>query len=615
MLSRKIGKLIRGKVTPAQIAMACVLGAMLGFVPSLRTSPGLVLALTALVLVLNANLFIAAVIAGGAKLLSLLIMPVQFEVGRLVLDGPLSGLMGALINAPVLAWFGFEYYTTTGGIVLGLLVGVLCAAALVAALTQLRRRLSKLETGSERFQKITAKKWVRALLWILVGKRKKSYEELLAKRVGLPIRPLGVVAAVLMVGLVWIGALFLSEPLITSGLQRGLEQANGATVDIGSATVDLSEGRMVVTGLAMADPENLSTDIFRAATVEAKISTSDLLRKRMAIDTLVAADASTGKQRRTPGQLIGPKKKPPAPKPAEEGKPIDEYLKEAEKWKDRLEQARKWLEELSRKKDEAEPEAGPGAPPAERRETLRERLAREIAEKGYARVAAAHLIEGAPTLLVRDTRVEGMTAEQAPGEVFDVRAQNVSTQPWLVEQPPRVSVASRSGAYEAEVVLGSAMSAQQSSTLKLARRGIPGDDVGRAIASGSGSGAAPLAGGTVDALIEGAFRPEWIDLPLNVTVRNSTITIPGAGSAQVEQLALPIGVVGPMNAPSIDIDSEAWSKALAQAGASQLANQLKGEAQKEIDKATEKVTDEIGDKARDALGGLLGGKKKDDGGG
>src|SRR5690606_7123916 len=139
MITRKLGKLIRGKVTPAQVAMACILAAMLGFIPSIRTSPGLVLALTLLLIVLNANLFVAAIVGGLAKLLSLLIMPIQFEAGRLILDGPLSGLMASIINAPVLAWFGFEYYTTTGGILLGFVAGLIAAAVLVTAVTRLRR--------------------------------------------------------------------------------------------------------------------------------------------------------------------------------------------------------------------------------------------------------------------------------------------------------------------------------------------------------------------------------------------------------------------------------------------------------------------------------------------
>lgn len=616
MLTRKIGKLVRGKVTPAQVAMACVLGALIGFVPSTRTSPALVLLLLSLLLVLNANLFVAGALAAGGKILSLLIMPVQFGVGRLVLDGPLGGLMSTLINAPVLAWMGFEYYATTGGVVLGAVVGTLAAALMVAIIGRLRRTLAGLESGSERYQKITSKGWVRVLMWVLFGGHKKTYAELAAKRMGLPIRPLGVVAAGLLVGLVWIGAMFLAEPVVTYAVKTGLERANGATVDVASADVDFRGGRIFVNGLAIADPNDLGTDIFRASKLEGAISNADLLRKRFAVDRLVASDASTGLARALPGVRVGARREP-TPTPPGDGKGLEDYLAEARRWKERLEQARDWLEKAGQKRPGEEAPV-PGQPPQDPKETLRDRLAREVAEKGYAFVAADHLVDGAPRVLVREAVVEGMTATNAPGEVFDVRAENLSTQPWLVEGAPRVSVRSRSGLYEAEIVLGGATSGGGASTLLLARRGIAADRVSSALSSQADQPL--LAGGTVDAMIQGAFSPAWVDLPLDVLVRDSTITLPGAGSAPVQELRLPIGVRGPMDAPGLTIDAQAWGQALADAGARELAEKVRGRAQQEVDKATDRVRQEldekVGEKVREGLGGLLPGRRpRDDGGG
>lgn len=616
MLTRKIGKLVRGKVTPAQVALACVLGALIGFVPSARTSPGLLAGLLALLLVLNANLFVATFIAAGGKLLSLLVMPVQFGVGRAMLDGPLGGVFASLINAPVLAWFGLEYYATTGGIVLGLVVGAASAVVLVGVIGRVRRTLAGLEEGSERYQKATSKGWVRALVWVLFGGHKKSYAELAAKRVGLPVRPLGVLATVLLAGLAWVGLMFLDGPLVAYALKTGLERANGATVDVGSADFDPSSGNLVVTGLSMADPNDLGTDLFRAARLEGALSGADLLRKRFAIDRLVASEASHGAPRATPGVLVGAPRAP-APTPPTDGKTLEDYLREAQHWKQRLEQARDWLEKAGKGKPGEEPPA-PGQPPKDARETLRERLAREIALKGYAHVAASHLVEGAPRVLVRELVVEGLTAADAPGEVFDARGENLSTEPWLVEAAPRVTVRSRSGLYEADVSLASASAGGGDSTLLLARRGLAAEAVSRALQAG---GDQPLlAGGTVDAVIRGAFRPAWIDLPLDVLVKGSTITLPGAGSALVSELRLPIGVKGPLDAPGLSIDAEAWGKALADAGAKELANKVRGQAQEEIDRATDRVIDQLdeklGDKLPEGLGGLLPRRKpKEDGGG
>ena len=86
LFTRKIGKILRGKATPLQITMACVLGSMIGFVPGFMNGPGLMIALILLLVILNANLAVALAIGTLAKLLGLALMPVSFQIGRVLLD-------------------------------------------------------------------------------------------------------------------------------------------------------------------------------------------------------------------------------------------------------------------------------------------------------------------------------------------------------------------------------------------------------------------------------------------------------------------------------------------------------------------------------------------------
>ena len=123
IITRKIGAILRGKATPFQLAAGCALGAALGFVPGFSTAPGLTVALVFLLVLINANLFLAAMVGMAAKLASWALLPVSFAIGRLLLDGPLSGLFQSVVNTPVLALLGVENYATTGGFVLGLLFG------------------------------------------------------------------------------------------------------------------------------------------------------------------------------------------------------------------------------------------------------------------------------------------------------------------------------------------------------------------------------------------------------------------------------------------------------------------------------------------------------------
>jgi hypothetical protein len=535
-------------------------------------------------------------------------MPVTFEVGHFLLDGPAKGPLTTAINAPVLALFGFEYYTVTGGLVLGLAFGIVAAILAVSLVGSFRRRMAKLEEGSEKYQKYAGKGWVKVLSWLLFGKGKgkKTYAQLLDKRMGNPIRILGVIAVFLAVGLLYIAQMFFKDEITTTLVRKNLEQANGATVDLEKASLDIAGGKLLLTKLAVADPKKLETDIFRATTLESTINTRDLLRKRIALDQVTSADASTGEERKMRGFLVNPKPRPPAT-PKEPGqKTIDDYIKQGEIWKERLAQAKDWLDEIDRRRqDDAGTPGDPGAPG--QKETLRDRLRREVKEQGWARVRAWHLIEKSPTILVRAIDITGMKAPPLPGktepELLDVRARNLSTQPWLVAEAPEISVKSRGQTLDFAAAFGGVASSATPSTITLAYRGLPNDLIGEQLKL-AGT-AKPLQGGTMDISAKGVLGSGIIDLPLNVTLRDTTMTLPQAGSAPIKEMLLPIGVSGPLNDPRILFDQKAFADALAQAGANELAAKARGEVDKVVNKATEDLTKKVGDKLGDNIPGNL----------
>jgi uncharacterized protein (TIGR03546 family) len=611
MITRSIGKVLRGKATPLQLALACILGSLLGFLPGyadggiITRTPGLFATLVVLLVILNANLPLAALIGGLAKLASMALMPVSFEAGRLVIDGPGRPAITTAVNAPGLALFGLEYYTVTGGMLLGLAFGALAAVLIVYTVTTFRRRMQKLEEGSEAYQKYAGKGWVKAISWLLFGggKGKKTYAELLQKKAGNPVRILGVVAVILAAGLVYIGQLFFKDEIVTNLARTNLERANGATVDLGKATLDLKKGQLLLTNLAIADPEKLQTDLFRAKTVEATVSTRDLLRKRIAIDQLTSADASTGETRLIPGTLTRPRPEPTTA-PAGGQKTIDDYIKDAQQWKERLAQLKDWLEKIDRQREQdTAGGAEPGQPGAPGEETLRDRLRREIREMGYTRVAAWHLIEKSPTLLIRKADLEGLRAPALPGktepELMDVRARNISTQPWLVADAPQLIITSRGKTFDLDATLGGIASTRGTSMLKFAYRGIPADLVGNQLKV---EGVTPLSGGTIDLSSTGTLSSGRIDLPLQVTLRDSTMTLPQAGSAPIKEMLLAVGITGPLENPAIFWDQKAFADALTKAGADQLAAKARGEVDKAVNKATAEATKKLEEKLGDKLG-------------
>lgn len=569
---KKIAKILRGGATPAQLMVSCVVGSALGFMPGLVQAPGLILVLVLALVVMNVNVTLALAIAGGAKILSLLVLPLSFAAGRALLDGPTQALFKTMINAPILALFGFEYYVTTGGLLIGVVVGVIAGVALIRLVRGVRVTMSSLEEGSDLYQQWMEKWWVKLLLKVFVGKgAKESYTELLNKK-GKLIRPVGLAVCVLVVVSLVGVQLFFSGPFIASALRRGLEEANGATVDLAGADIDLAAGRMTLTGLAMADPNDLTKDLFRAEKIEADVSAASLLRKQLRLDKVVIIDAAYGASRSTPGRLIGNKPAPVSPVPAQQGeKTLADYLQDPGQWQQRLTQARQWIETLS----------GPDNPSGSEKETvtpgesLRERLEREARALGYARVVASHLIVGAPTLVIDQLDAENIKTDYPPNETLEIHANFLSTQPALLKNAPKIGLTSSAATLLLSLDLAGVSASGGDNIVDFTCTGLDVDE----IAGNLGKGTRPIASGTMDVAMKGAIRVSggtYMDLVMQATLHNTTVAISGAGSAPVDEITIPLGLRGPIDNPRIRLDDTKLADALVAAGAGVLAKEVRG---------------------------------------
>ncbi len=592
---RKLGKILRGKANPYQLMSACILGSLLGFVPGFGQAWGLIVALVLLLVVLNANLFLAGLATLLAKGVSLLLVPAVFAVGRFLLEGPTEGLFRSMVNAPVLAYFGFEYYLVTGGLLVGLVFGILVGISVVKALKAYWRRMANLQKGSERYNKWAGKWWVRAISWIFLGPGKKdTYDDTLAKgSIGNPVRPLGIVFVALAAVLAFVVNLFFADEIVTQAVRGGLERANGATVDLESGRLSFREGRLTLNQLAMADPNELNTDLFSASLIEADINTADLLRRRWTIDRMMISEGRQGETRRLPGVLTQPKPQPsPDPDTEEDEKTIQDYIRDAEKWKDRLAQARKWLDALSGPEDE-EVELPPDVDPEDvpERETRRERIAREIRERGYDQVVARHLMAESPRLLVKELTAERVRARHLEEETLDIKGEYLSTNPRLAEQSPRLSVRSSADKLVLDLELGAAAGKGAANLLELVYRDLPSEVIGRQLA---GSGEPPIFGGTLDFETMGRLSAVDSDLPLMVTLKNTTLRIPGVGETEVDELTLPVGIRGAIDNPRITFDDRDLADALARAGRDELERRVR-------DEVDDRIGDEVEERGRELM--------------
>lgn len=600
MLFRKLGKVVLGKATPFHIVVACFVGGLFAFSGAIGRAPGLWVLLFSVALILPVNLALVALTGFLLKLPALALTPASFLVGRVLLDGPTRPVFEGLINAPFFALCGFQYYVVSGGLLLGGLLGIGIGWLLAKNVRRLRRRLVSLDENSPRYQEYASKGWVKVASWLLLGgsPKRAKLEKGLGKRVGAPVRWTGVVAAVVVVALFWFVARQFSGPVLTGRLQAGLQRANGATVDLGWAELDLASANFEVRDLAAAVPERLDYDIFRGLQLQGDFAVSDLLRRRVHLQSLVVRQAVSGAKRETRGERLGggaPGGEAPPAK--EDEKSLEDYLADVEKWRGRLEQAQRWMETLS------------GAPDPEKagKEGIEEDLRRWIEAKGYARVAADHLVKGAPTFLLGELRIEGLEALQLGGRKLDVTARNLSTHPHLHGAPPELSVRARDGSLSFSCKLGRAArgGGAAKNELAFAYKGLPGDWIASQLRF---RGDAPLSGGTVDFAAQGSWNAEgreWVDLDCDVVLHDTTLALKGFRKPErIERLELPLALRGPLHRPRILFREQALVDALVAAGRNELAGRLKGALGERLEK---ELGDKIGKDAKKAVEDTAGG--------
>ena len=91
------------------------------------------------------------------------------------------------------------------------------------------------------------------------------------------------------------------------GIQAAVERAGtrimGATVDVGTMDVDLSDGVLAMTGLQVTNPSAPENNVVEIGEIGAAMSTGPLLRAKVAIDSVVVRDIRFNSRRETPGEV------------------------------------------------------------------------------------------------------------------------------------------------------------------------------------------------------------------------------------------------------------------------------------------------------------------------
>ncbi|MGB2823698.1 MAG: DUF2062 domain-containing protein, partial [Phycisphaerae bacterium] len=424
-LIRKIGKFVRGGVTPSQVFIGFLLGVLIGMTPGFSFT---LLIGIALVILLNANGGMAGLGFVVGKALCLVLAPVTFEIGYFVIHGMgLDGLFRAAGDTPVVALMDLHYYCVTGGLIVGLVVGIAGGLVLGNLINRIRKGIAAASGHSEMLQKIFGSGIVRLLFRVVFGKRKGALADLVGRKSPL-IRRSGVIVCVVIVALLAAAQLVLVDVFFKDALRSGLEAAVGAEVNIDGADLSLFAGRLEVQGLQVTDPDKPTHNLVQAKALAGQVSISGLLTKRLIVDRLQIDDVQNDAKRTSPGEVF---ERAPRPEPKLPDDALSEYFEKAKK-------LREWLEKLKEYLDQRDPNE-PQGPTPEDIEKEKQRLRDLARAQGYFALSAQDILSQRPAWVIRELEVRPLRVPQIP-EAMTVHGQELSSAPQLHDKPARLTV-------------------------------------------------------------------------------------------------------------------------------------------------------------------------------
>ena len=577
MITRRIGRLLRGKATPFHLYTATILGGLYAFYPGFAQAPLLGLLFPLLVILINANLFIFGLAMLVGQIFHWILMPVQFHLGVWLTEGPLSGLFAAIANAPVTAWMGLEYYVVSAGLLFGLLFGIALGWLVSSRLQKFRRKMGQLEQGSEKYNKLMSRRSVKIVGWLLFGgtKAKADWNKLTEKRIGNPLRPLGLILVAAVLTIVIVIGLVFDSAILTAAARDQLTRINGATVDVGEVDFAPFRGHLNIASLAMADPEDLQHNRFSSGEIEVSFSVQDLLRRRFAIDSLQVHEPRSGMERSVAGRIH----ERPEPSVDDEPDELEEgvedfelldWIEEGRVWRDRLRLAHRIYREWGpRLRSETDPE--------EERIGWRDRLAERAAEMGYAQVQSPNLIRSAPRFMIHEAQAMDFRVRGNDTQRYHFSGWNLASEPQLTEEPGRIWL--RTNAEDLSIDLRLHPDGESVlPTLQMHQTGISVEELR---ASMSDPDRFPVQNGTIDVRADGEFDPDALNLPVTVTLKDARIEAFGQ-NVRVSSLDIPATLTGPLSNPRIRIHTEAWQQAIRNAAGGELRERATDEIRRRL---------------------------------
>ena len=611
---RKLLAVLRGGVSPPIIFLSVMLGFCFGLIPGWS---GLHTVIVIVMLILNIHTGLFLLSGALAKSLCFAAAPVLYHVGAWM-QAHLSFVLGLLESVPLIGITDFNRYSVTGAIVLGPIIGAIAGLLMARSVIGFRRKLLKLEEGSDKFKKWYSNRWVHILDRLLIGKRTKDAKSLFAAKTKY-IRKAGVaLAAIVLVGSVIVTYL-IKDSTIKDYASKKMTQANGAEVNLESLNLSALTGSVSASGIQVTDPQKPQNNQLSVEKVAADASLYNLLLGKLVMEQVELSNIKFDQQRSTPGTIpeSNAQEKPPVFDSNDfkleniDFAKLDTYLKDAKALREKLQKLRRWLPKADDKKTETQ--------------------VKQIPQKYLDYLKARAIVPASPRIMAKKAILDKVQISWPIFGNSKVLLTNLSDSPKTAKLPITFEMTS----YDTPASINVTIDYSSKDQVPKLSGTFNSFDMSK-IQSGLSSNAGLMfTSGLASGQFSGTATNESIDLTLDIAISNLKAKgqgkgVLGLGSDTTSQafdalkeLKTTIRIVGPVTEPRLVFDvkglTEEFKKALVQAGKDRLANEIDSQLGKQID---EKLGDKVPEEIKDALkkpegllkglGGLLGGKKEED---
>ncbi len=323
---RNLFKQLKSDLTPRQLAIGVLLGALLGLTPFGIHSVFLFL----LALLFNCSL--AAFLVSGflLKPVGALLAGAAFRLGASLLDG--GGLYASIVRGvsglPILAWGGYERYVVAGAYFIAAPVALLLALLVRFGVTRYRSTYAGRMEHAAWYQKAMKNAVSRFFVRFLVGREVEFKEK---KRFFLfrPFRPYMAAAIPILCLALTVGGGLYAQAAIRDLAAGGASRALGVKVTFGKIDYSFFGQRLTFENFQLPDPSKPMENMVQIGGFEGDLGFVSLLSKRLHVETLAVRDVALRAARKEDGTLNVtdlPAAKPDPEAPAGEQSAWQEFL-------------------------------------------------------------------------------------------------------------------------------------------------------------------------------------------------------------------------------------------------------------------------------------------------